>query len=72
MRDAFRLLAEFENIPTDVDTIYWEMLVNKAAQMARKWQNDPLAVNLAIGVIDGLQGHYKAKEKQHQMSFATA
>jgi hypothetical protein len=40
--------------------------------MARKWQQDPMAVNLAVGVIDGLQGHYKAKEKQHQMSFAIA
>ena len=70
MRDAFRLLAEFENVPTDEDPVYWEMLANKAAQMARKWQQDPMAVNLAVGVIDGLQGHYKAKEKQHQMSFA--
>lgn len=72
MRDAFRLLAEFENIPMDEDPVYWETLANKAAQMARKWQHDPIAVNLAVGVIDGLQGYYKASEKQHQMSFATA
>lgn len=72
MRDAFRLLAEFENVPTDEDPVYWEMLANKAAQFARKWQNDPIMVNLAIGVIDGLQAKYKAAEKQHQMQFAIA
>ena len=72
MRDTFRLLAEFENVPTDEDPVYWEMLANKAAQLARKWQQDPIMVNLAIGVIDGLQGHYRAKEKQHQMQFAIA
>lgn len=72
MRDAFRLLAEFENVPSDDDPVYWEMLANKASQMAHKWHQDPMAVNLAIGVINGLQDKYREKEKQHQMRFATA
>lgn len=72
MRDLFRLLSEFESVPEDENLTYWNLLIVKANEMARRWELDPLAVNLAIGLIDGLQGHYRASEKQHQMSFAIA
>lgn len=72
MRNAFRLLAEFETVPTDEDFAYWDSLAKKGYQMAKEWDNNPLAVNLAMAIIDSLQDKYKTMEKQHQMRFDVA
>lgn len=67
MRDLFRLLSEFESVPEDENLTYWNLLIVKANEMARRWELDPLAVNLAIGLIDGLQEKYKRKPKIQQL-----
>lgn len=72
MRDAFRLLSAFETVPAEEDSAYWGSLTKKGQQMAEKWGNDPIAVNLVLGIIDGLQDKYKAIEKHQQMRFDVA
>lgn len=67
MRDLFRLLSEFESVPEDENLTYWNLLIVKANEMARRWELDPLAVNLAIGLIDGLQEKYKRQPKIQQL-----
>lgn len=67
MRDLFRLLSEFESVPEDENLTYWNLLIVKANEMSRRWELDPLAVNLAIGLIDGLQEKYKRKPKIQQL-----
>lgn len=67
MRDLFRLLSEFESVPEEENLTYWNLLVVKANEYARRWELDPLAVNLAIGLIDGLQEKYKRKTKRQQL-----
>ena len=67
MRDLFRLLSEFESVPEEEDLTYWNLLVLKANEMARRWELDPLAVNLAIGLMDGLQEKYKRTIKTQQL-----
>ena len=67
MRDLFRLLSEFESVPEEENLTYWNLLVVKANEMARRWELDPLAVNLAVGLIDGLQEKYKRTTKTQQL-----
>lgn len=67
MRDLFRLLSEFETIPDEERPTYWQMLTFKANEMVRRWGSDPLAVNLVIGLIDGLQEKYKRATKTQQL-----
>ncbi len=67
MRDIFRLLSEFESIPEEERPAYWTSLTFKANEMVRRWSGDPLAVNLAVGLIDGLQEKYKRTTKTQQL-----
>lgn len=67
MHDLFRILAEFESVPDEERPAYWMALVFKANEMVRRWELDPLAVNLAIGLIDGLQEKYKRATKTQQL-----
>lgn len=67
MRDLFRLLSEFEMIPDEERPAYWQTLAFKANEMVRRWELDPLAVNLVIGLIDGLQEKYKRATKIQQL-----
>lgn len=67
MRDLFRLLSEFESVPDEERPEYWKWLTFKANEMVRRWELDPLAVNLAIGLIDGLQEKYKRSTKTQQL-----
>ena len=54
MRDAFRLLAEFETPPEPGDSTYWSNLMKKQHEMKMKWQGDPLAVHMSTAVCDTL------------------
>lgn len=67
MRDAFRLLSAFETVPADEDPSYWDNLVTKGQLMVEKWDNDPLATNLALAIIETQEAKYKAMEKHQQM-----
>lgn len=67
MRDLFRLLSEFESVPEEERPAYWASLVFKANEMVRRWDLDPLAVNLVIGLIDGLQEKYRRTNKVQQL-----
>ena len=59
MRDAFRLLAEFEKPPEPGDNSYWPNLMKKQHEMKMKWQGDPLAVYLSTAVCDALAAEQK-------------
>lgn len=67
MRDLFRLLNEFESVPDEERPAYWQMLTFKCNEIARRWDSDPLVINLLIGLIDGLQEKYKKATKTQQI-----
>ena len=66
MRDAFRLLEAFENVPDDYGTEYWERLGRASSDMYNRWKGDPVAKNLAMGIIDALTDIWHAKPKYEQ------
>lgn len=63
MRDAFRLLAAFENIPEDEGLDYWRRLGEKAQMMYNRWDGDPIACKLALGIIEGLTDVWHKKNR---------
>jgi hypothetical protein len=63
MRDAFRLLEAFEDVPCDYGLEYWERLGKAASDMYNKWHGDHVAKNLAIGIMDALTDVWHSKPK---------
>lgn len=70
MRDAFRLLEAFENVPDDYGIEYWERLSKAAGEMYKRWNGDLVAMNLAIGIMEALTDIWHRKPKQEQTQMA--
>lgn len=70
MRDAFRLLAEFETVPDGEDETYWRRLVTACNNMHNRWNGDKLAFHMANGVLSTLQDKYNAAMKHEQQRMA--
>lgn len=63
MRDAFRLLNAFEKVPDDDNIEYWQRLGEQAQAMYNRWNGDPIASKVAMGIIEGLTDIWHRKNR---------
>lgn len=58
MREVFKWLSKYEQVPIAVNPEYWKALVTDGADIYSRYPC-PLTRNLIYGVIDGLEQEYK-------------
>lgn len=58
MREVFKLLSRYENVPVGLDETYWTGLTQGAADIYNKYPS-PLTRHLLYGIVDGQEEQYK-------------
>lgn len=71
MREVFKWLSKYEQVPIAVNEEYWKGLVTDGADIYSRYPC-PLTRNLIYGVIDGLEQEYKLGLINAEKAYAAA